>query len=141
MKPTTNPETTMDTISLAKFSDLSDSSSIRDAIASAIMDGYTLNNYASPVDDAGRNISAERAEEIAREDISLVYLARGVAPTYRVDLDTLTVFVTDAGGTYDMNATGEPCADLSDLRAWIAELCEQGAFDVATRDALLTEAV
>lgn len=60
--------------------------------------------------------------------------------SYSVDLDSLTVLATDSRGeTTDLNASGEPCADLDDLRAFIAELCTQGAYGASTRDELLAE--
>ena len=60
--------------------------------------------------------------------------------TYRIDTDTLTVIATDEKGeSYDLNAGGEPCATTADLAAFVGELCEQGAFDAAQRDALLAQ--
>ena len=58
--------------------------------------------------------------------------------TYAIDLDALTIIATDENGeSHDLNARGEPCATVDDLRAFIAELHAQGAYDAATRDALL----
>ena len=60
--------------------------------------------------------------------------------TYKVDAAHLTVTVTDARGQMnDLNAEGEPCTTPAELRTWIAELHEVGTFDIATRDALLSE--
>ncbi len=60
--------------------------------------------------------------------------------TYSLDLAALTVLATDAAGeTFDLNASGLPCATVDDLAAWIRELHEQGAYDADTRDALLSE--
>jgi hypothetical protein len=58
--------------------------------------------------------------------------------TFSVDLNALTVMATDASGeSHDLNAGGEPCATAADLGGFVAELCEQGAFDALTRDGLL----
>ena len=58
--------------------------------------------------------------------------------TTTFSLTALTVLATDANGeSYDLNAGGEPCATAADLGAFVAELCEQGAFDALTRDGLL----
>jgi len=60
--------------------------------------------------------------------------------TYRTDLDALTVIRIDLNGEgFDLNADGEPCESVSDLRNFVGELHEQGAYDAATRDALLGE--
>lgn len=57
--------------------------------------------------------------------------------TYRIDMDSLTVIRTDRNGEdFDLNADGYPCETVANLREFIAELCEQGAFDVDTRDDL-----
>lgn len=42
--------------------------------------------------------------------------------------------------TYATDESGEPCVSADDLRAFITELHEQGAYDAATRDALLADA-
>ena len=58
--------------------------------------------------------------------------------TYAINIAALTVIATDENGeSHDLNARGEPCATVDDLRAFIAELHAQGAYDAATRDALL----
>ena len=58
--------------------------------------------------------------------------------TFSLDTTALTVLATDASGeAHDLNAGGEPCATAADLGAFVAELCEQGAFDALTRDGLL----
>ena len=58
--------------------------------------------------------------------------------TFTVDHDSLTVIATDeAGEHHDLNATGEPCATLDELRDFIGELCEQGFFDANSRNELL----
>ena len=60
--------------------------------------------------------------------------------TYRIDLDNLTVIRTDRNGEdFDLNAEGAPCESIAELREFVAELCEQGAFDGDTRDELLAE--
>jgi len=60
--------------------------------------------------------------------------------TYRVDLSALTVIHTDEHGEdFDLNAGGEPCGDEAGLEDFIRELHTQGAYDAATRDALLAE--
>lgn len=50
------------------------------------------------------------------------------------------IYTDDNGEQYDQNANGEPCTDKADLAAFITELHLQGAYDAATRDALLIEA-
>ena len=61
--------------------------------------------------------------------------------TYSISLSLLTVIHTAPDGErHDLNAGGEPCATLNDLRAFVVELHTQGAYDAATRDELLTEA-
>ena len=61
--------------------------------------------------------------------------------TYSLDLAFLTVLRTDANGeVFDLNASGDPCADLADLRSFVSDLFGQGAFDAATRDELLAAA-
>ena len=58
--------------------------------------------------------------------------------TYAINLAALTIIATDeTGESYDLNASGEPCVSADDLRAFVAELHNQGAYDAATRDALL----
>ena len=60
--------------------------------------------------------------------------------TYRIDIYSLTVLAIDANGeAHDLNAGGEPCATTAELVAFVGELCEQGAYDVAQRDALLAQ--
>ena len=57
--------------------------------------------------------------------------------TYRVNHLDLTVDHIDTRGEpHDMNAYGAPCTDTEDLRAFITELCEQGAFGADVRDQL-----
>ena len=62
--------------------------------------------------------------------------------SYSLNVDTVyTVVHTDANGEqHDLNADGEPCFTTADLAAFIGELHVQGAYDAATRDALLIEA-
>jgi hypothetical protein len=50
--------------------------------------------------------------------------------THRASLSDLTVYATDAdtGETVDLNATGEPCANATDLRAFVSELRRQGYY-------------
>lgn len=57
---------------------------------------------------------------------------------YNVDLEDLTVIRTHKGEHHDLNSSGAPCRNLSDLKEFISELYEQGAFDEATRDELLS---
>lgn len=57
-----------------------------------------------------------------------------------LQLDRLTVVHVDANGEHhDMNAQGSPCRSRDELRAFVTELHEQGAYDPVTRDALLAE--
>jgi len=66
--------------------------------------------------------------------------ASTMTDTFHADADDLTVYRTDANGeTFDLNAHGAPCADAGDLKDFIAELHGQGAYDAATRDALLED--
>lgn len=58
--------------------------------------------------------------------------------TYSIDFSALTVIATDSHGErYDLNATGEPCADLVDLRNFVQALCVEGYYDADQRDILL----
>lgn len=60
--------------------------------------------------------------------------------TYSVQILELTVYATDsAGERSDLNAYGEPCKDREGLRGFIRSLCEEGAYDAAVRDVLLSE--
>lgn len=60
--------------------------------------------------------------------------------TFRASTTDLTVYAIDSHGEVsDLNATGEPCATVADLAAFVAELSEQGYYDAETRDALLAE--
>lgn len=60
--------------------------------------------------------------------------------THHIDLDHLTVIATDENGeSFDLNATGEPCTSLSDLRDFVVELHGQRAFDVDTMRSLLND--
>lgn len=55
--------------------------------------------------------------------------------SYHIDLDHLTVIATDkAGEDYDLNATGEPCTDIADLRSYIRELRDTGC--ISPEDAI-----
>jgi len=60
--------------------------------------------------------------------------------SYTYAVRNLTVIARDARGEeHDLNADGEPCLTRAELRSFIAELEAQGAYDAATRDALLAE--
>lgn len=50
--------------------------------------------------------------------------------THRASLSDLTVYATDAdtGETVDLNAEGEPCEDVVQLRAFVVELRKQGFY-------------
>jgi hypothetical protein len=57
---------------------------------------------------------------------------------YTLNLAALTVTRTDPNGEqYDLNANGEPCKGIDDLRAFVVELNEQGFYAAAVRDDLL----
>ena len=45
-----------------------------DAIEYATVHGVTLNKYADPTEDARDGLSIDEAREIAREDVSLIYV-------------------------------------------------------------------
>jgi hypothetical protein len=61
-----------------------------EAIAAAIADGHEIHKYADPIDGEEFDLTAERAEEIAREDFGLLYVrieaepktAPALAPDY-----------------------------------------------------------
>lgn len=60
--------------------------------------------------------------------------------TFAVSTTEMTVIATDKHGErHNLNAGGEPCETVADLAAFIGELCEQGAYDADTRDALLAQ--
>lgn len=59
---------------------------------------------------------------------------------FDLDLDHLTVIYTDTHGErYDLNATGEPCRNRADLRAFVVTLARQRVIDEETRAALLVD--
>lgn len=69
---------------------------------------------------------AEGSDRLQREDETM-------SSTYSIDTDALTVIRTDEHGEqYDLNAEGEPCEDVAELRDFISTLHQQGAFDRAT---------
>ena len=49
---------------------------------------------------------------------------------HRASLSDLTIYAIDTatGETTDLNATGEPCANATDLRAFVRELRAAGAY-------------
>lgn len=52
---------------------------------------------------------------------------------FHVDPANLTIHYTDANGEHhDLNAEGADIHTAEDLRAFIVELCQQGAFDEDT---------
>ncbi|KKL60455.1 hypothetical protein LCGC14_2205150 [marine sediment metagenome] len=60
--------------------------------------------------------------------------------TYRLDLDNITVIhIAGDGEEHDLNSAGAQCTTLAELREFVSELHEQGAFDVTTRDELMSE--
>ena len=63
--------------------------------------------------------------------------------TYRhtVSLSDLTVYATDTdtGETTDLNAQGEPCTSLADLRSFVRELRRAGAYGRDVEAALLAD--
>lgn len=64
------------------------------------------------------------------------------AATHEVSTTDMTVYYTDENGeVFDLNAHGEPCETMSDLRAFVATLHEQGAYDEDVRDRLMLETV
>jgi len=47
--------------------------------------------------------------------------------TFSLDTTNLTVIATDENGErFDLNATGEPCADIFDLQLFVKQLWEVG---------------
>ena len=62
--------------------------------------------------------------------------------TYRIDPSALTVIVThDDGEDFDLNAEGQPCADTMELRHFVRELMNQGAYDDEQAGYLLSQIV
>jgi len=65
--------------------------------------------------------------------------------TYSIEISAVngrpyhTVNAADEFGTFDLNAEGEPCETAGELAEFIRELCEQGAYDINTRNELLAE--
>ena len=60
--------------------------------------------------------------------------------THSLDLVRMTVIATDDNGeSHDLNATGEPCGNLGDLRDFIHELHGNRAFDVDVMRDLLNQ--
>jgi len=60
--------------------------------------------------------------------------------TFKICTIDMTVYAVDEHREHhDLNAGGEPCETLDDLRALVDELCEQGSFSPETRDRLLSE--
>ncbi|MGA0946249.1 MAG: hypothetical protein ACO3UW_10835 [Candidatus Nanopelagicales bacterium] len=58
--------------------------------------------------------------------------------THSIDFARLTVIFTDENGErHDLNADGEPCETMRDLRSYIIELYDNRAFDDGVRDHLL----
>lgn len=60
--------------------------------------------------------------------------------SYSINIEALTVEHTDRyGETWDLNAKGEPCKNVGELRDFIRELYHQGFYDVETRDYLFSQ--
>jgi hypothetical protein len=141
MEPSDTEGATMNRISLTDYAASIDSHSYghRAALASAEASGLTIGHYATDLEAAREGITVDEAADIAAEDASLVWV--GSADAYKLDLAHLTVLRTDEDGeVFDLNADGEPCTTMDDLRTFIVELCTQGFYNAATRDALLDEA-
>lgn len=61
--------------------------------------------------------------------------------TYSLDTTNLTVIVTDEHGErFDLNAAGEPCADLFDLQSLVRALYEVGGIPGETYQSLAAAA-
>ena len=60
---------------------------------------------------------------------------------HTVSLSDLTVYAidTNTGETMDLNAAGEPCEDVTQLRAFIRELRTAGAYGRDVEAALLAD--
>jgi hypothetical protein len=56
---------------------------------------------------------------------------------YSIDFDRLTVIMGDGERDHDLNADGEPCATMGDLRSYIVELYDNRVYDAGVRDHLL----
>jgi hypothetical protein len=53
--------------------------------------------------------------------------------TYSIDTDALTVIRTDEHGEqYDLNAEGESCENVAELREFVSTLYQQGVFGQVT---------
>ena len=60
--------------------------------------------------------------------------------TYAVCTTDMTVYAIDESREYhDLNAGGEPCESMDDLRDLIEQLCEHGPISTETRDRQLLE--
>ena len=61
--------------------------------------------------------------------------------TYRhtASLADLTVYVTETatGETFDLNADGDPCTSVADLRSFVREMRAAGYFGAAVEASLL----
>lgn len=63
---------------------------------------------------------------------------RDTMDSYRIDLARLTVIRTDRfGEDHDLNASGDPCATIDDLRVFVAELAAQDFFGADVADSLI----
>ena len=61
--------------------------------------------------------------------------------TYSLDTANLTVIATDENGErYDLNAGGEPCADIFDLQSFVKQLWEVGGIPGETYQSLAAAA-
>lgn len=67
--------TNANTMTLAAALDLYDAGA-REALMSAVEDGWTICKFADPVDGARDNLTVQEALTIAREDAGLIFFTR-----------------------------------------------------------------
>ena len=76
------------TISLREYASANDRNRLA-TLERAAAEGYTICSYQSPTEDALEGLTPSEANEIAREDASLVYLAREASDITDADIAKL----------------------------------------------------
>lgn len=56
---------------------------------------------------------------------------------FHADVEDLTVYSSNGVELWDLNTGGEPISNTGELMGFVDTLCNQGAFDNATRDELI----
>ena len=88
------------------------------AIDYATTSNQTLNKYADPIEEARAGLTIEEAEEVAREDASLIWINVQGAEAGRytsINIHDINDFLNGAVVTAEVV---EACADVADLPAW-----------------------